>query len=134
MYDIILQEKLSEQTENRNLMFGSKINLRHIASGTVLSSKVSELKSLTSSQLKSPCDMSASLMTNPCPRNVFQICRYLIYLAFGRTGHYFVCIKCWLSECTWRYLSWWLYIKFIYQQQGGKRIPKASKILLRYLR
>lgn len=72
--NLLRQEKLSEQTENRHLIFGSKINLRHIASGTVLSSKVSELKSLTSSQLKSPCDMSASLMTNPCPRNVFQIC------------------------------------------------------------
>ena len=70
------QVKLSEQTENRSLMFGSKINLRHIASGTVLTSKVSELKSLTSSQLKSPCDMSASLMTTPCPRNVLLICRY----------------------------------------------------------
>lgn len=68
--------KLSEQTENKSLMFGSKINLRHIASGTVLTSKVSELKSLTSSQLKSPCDMSASLMTTPCPRNVLLICRY----------------------------------------------------------
>ncbi|XP_063679306.1 cilia- and flagella-associated protein 161-like [Bolinopsis microptera] len=74
MNNLLRQEKLSAQTENKHLMFGSRINLCHIASGTVLSSKVSELKSRTSSQLKSPCDMSASLMTNPCPRNVFQIC------------------------------------------------------------
>jgi len=74
MTNLLKPEELSALREHSFLMFGDKINLEHRATGTLLSAKISELQSITTSTLKSPCDMSASLMTGPCSRNVFQIC------------------------------------------------------------
>eukprot|EP00116_Pleurobrachia_bachei_P014650 sb/3474912/ len=73
MTNLLRAENLSESREGGVLMFGDRINLQHIETSAVLSAKISNLQSCA--ELKNPCEVSASQMTSPCPRNVFQICR-----------------------------------------------------------